>query len=127
MNPEIKAQWTTRLRSGEDEQGTGALNKDGKLCCLGVLCELAVKAGIVRAVLDSGDGCTRYGSEDEQSGIHAGAEKLTLPESVQDWAGLDSENPEVGPYGGDGEMAAAYLNDNDVTFAQLADLIDYSL
>ena len=52
MNPQIKAQWVADLRSGQYEQGNGYLNADGKLCCLGVLCEQAVKAGVpITAVL----------------------------------------------------------------------------
>jgi len=49
MVPEIKAQWVAALRSGEYVKGRNHLQKDGKFCCLGVLCELAVKAGIVTA------------------------------------------------------------------------------
>ena len=40
MNPEIKAKWIEALRSGKYEQGQGKLNKNGKFCCLGVLCEV---------------------------------------------------------------------------------------
>jgi len=37
-NPEVKAAWVTKLRSGEIKQATGALERpDGSMCCLGVL------------------------------------------------------------------------------------------
>jgi len=50
MNPEVKAQWIEALESGEYTQGRGALTKVGpdgsrSHCCLGVLTDLAVKAG----------------------------------------------------------------------------------
>lgn len=32
--------WTTALRSGDYAQGTGALQKQGKFCCLGVICDV---------------------------------------------------------------------------------------
>lgn len=41
MNPELKAKWVAALRSGKYEQGHEYLNKDGKFCCLGVLCDVA--------------------------------------------------------------------------------------
>jgi hypothetical protein len=37
MTPELKAKWIEALRSGEYEQGDGALFSNGKYCCLGVL------------------------------------------------------------------------------------------
>jgi hypothetical protein len=46
MNSEIKKAWVEALRSGEYEQGFGALNITGKYCCLGVLCDLAAKRGM---------------------------------------------------------------------------------
>ena len=38
MDPEIKRQWVEALRSGKYEQGRLFLERDGKFCCLGVLC-----------------------------------------------------------------------------------------
>lgn len=40
MKQEVKDRWTTALRSGQYEQGQGQLKKDGKFCCLGVLCDV---------------------------------------------------------------------------------------
>ena len=50
MNKEVKQQWVAALRSGEYKQGKNALRRqyegeDAEFCCLGVLCDLAVKAG----------------------------------------------------------------------------------
>jgi hypothetical protein len=41
MDADLKAKWVEALRSGEYEQGSLYLRKEGKHCCLGVLCELA--------------------------------------------------------------------------------------
>lgn len=49
MDPELKAKWVEALRSGNYQQGRYSLKKDGKYCCLGVLCEVA-------GVTASGDG-----------------------------------------------------------------------
>lgn len=40
MDAALKATWVEALRSGEYEQGELYLRKDGRHCCLGVLCEL---------------------------------------------------------------------------------------
>lgn len=47
MNKEIKELWVQALRSGEYVQGTGFLNKDGRFCCLGVLCEVLDKSKLM--------------------------------------------------------------------------------
>jgi len=40
LYPEVKQKWLKALRSGRYEQANGALEEDGKNCCLGVLaCE----------------------------------------------------------------------------------------
>lgn len=122
MNPGIKAQWTAALRSGEFEQGKGALNRYGKLCCLGVLCELAVKAEVIEA------------ERHEHYVIYDGQADVP-PVPVRAWAGL----PVGGPHGGnplvtvnDGEVSLAELNDGENgydqhSFAQIADIIDAQL
>ena len=96
MNPEIKAQWCADLRSGEYKQGRGVLHYIGidgaqdTYCCLGVLMEQAVRAGIIKRnqsgayyalVLDE-DGETR-------------TENSLLMREVVEWAGLSDSNPSV--------------------------------
>jgi hypothetical protein len=116
MNESIKAQWVAALRSGEYEQGQAYLQKDGKFCCLGVLCDLAVKAGVI--TVTGGDvTAAEYGPD---------AETLTLPDKVMDWAGTGDSNPEVLYYGGRYDTLAS-LNDNDVPFGTIADLIEDQL
>jgi hypothetical protein len=45
MNKEIADKWIEALRSGEYEQGIASLQSGGRFCCLGVLCDLAIKEG----------------------------------------------------------------------------------
>lgn len=37
--PEVREAWLENLRSGEIKQGPDHLNRNGQMCCLGVLCE----------------------------------------------------------------------------------------
>lgn len=41
MNAELKAKWIEALRSGAYRQGIASFERDGKYCCLGVLCVVA--------------------------------------------------------------------------------------
>jgi hypothetical protein len=127
VNPEIKAEWVAALRSGDYIQGKGQLcaeDHEGKMrhCCLGVLSELAVKAGVAERtrlmrdlpIVDF-DGVTGF-----------------LPKSVQEWAELDSESPSVaGPFKGvltsAGAVSLAGLNDAGVPFEKIAELIEAHL
>jgi hypothetical protein len=92
MNKRIKAKWVKALRSGKYKKGVGQLAKvitvpikgdewyetevvGEKFCCLGVLCDL-------------------YDKEKKQErswDIYRGS----LPLEVQQWAGLDSDDPKV--------------------------------
>lgn len=88
VNRENMALWISALRSGRFKQGRGALKvvQDGvaEHCCLGVLCELAVEAG-VKVDVKGPFGPEGYVLFDESSG--------TLPNSVRLWAGLGSVDP----------------------------------
>ena len=135
MNPEVKQQWLTGLRSGEFKQCKNRLNQgDEGMCCLGVLSEEGAKAGIA---------VKRPISFSSWPGFEYDSEGATLPWSVQKWAGLTAHinppNPEV-PTPDDarlrneegesmfGEMVTlAELNDAGFTFAEIADLIEQHL
>lgn len=92
MNPEVKTQWLEALRSGEFQQGTGALCEGGKYCCLGVLSELAVRAGVVRGY----DGGTQDGAPRRAYGLDEDGADLDYPSwEVVRWAGLASRTPKV--------------------------------
>lgn len=101
MNPEIKAKWLEDLRSGNFRKGTNKLHKirkdaDGnevhEFCCLGVLCEQAVAAGIVeRRKVDGFPRTYRYFDPNRPTD----ASEVYPPAIVQEWAGLTSDNPKV--------------------------------
>jgi hypothetical protein len=91
-------EWVQALRSGKYAQGWYQLKRDDdRFCCLGVACELAMKAGVIK----------RY---EPSNGA--------LPRSVRLWLGLKHEN---GDYG-----TASLANDNDhgKSFGDIADIIE---
>lgn len=119
MNKEIAMKWADELESGRWKQGKGALNTaDKRHCCLGVLCEMAVAAGVrvkkrkaTKAQLESDSLAGDYRS-------YAGA-LSTPPASVVRWAGMnDSDgNPFIN------DEAIAEHNDQGASFKKLAKLI----
>ena len=120
MNQEVKTLWTGALRSGEFTQGKNYLDADGKQCCLGVLCILAVRAGVDVSVRTGLSGIVYYDDEAE-----------FLPQSVMDWAGLGHWNPDVTFTENEHQSVEGlgYVNDEveDGTFERIADLIDAQL
>jgi hypothetical protein len=142
MNQEIKTKWTAALRSGEYKQAHFALNVDGGMCCLGVLCDLYRKEHP-----DGPDWEFRVAPahpsmmkqvQGKELGFFDGEENCA-PQSVQGWAGLEDGNPQLGrlerPEHPDiqdelkycGVVSAASLNDSGLTFPQMADMIDHFL
>lgn len=76
MHPEVRDLWADALESGEYKQGHGALrDNEDRFCCLGVLCDLAVKAGVIPEP-------SQY-----HSGYTYGIDSALLPREVQQWAG----------------------------------------
>jgi hypothetical protein len=111
MDASIKAEWISDLISGEFEQTGGVLKgREGGYCCLGVLCEQAVRKGVIPPAHVDRMGWHLYGDESRSD---------VLPIEVQRWAGLESN---TGLYGEEGSLAF----DNDVrgyTFPQIAEVI----
>lgn len=115
MNPEVRDLWADALESGEFRQGNGKLtvvvDDVPRHCCLGVLCELAARRGVVSRATRNGrvsyDGAVNY-----------------LPEVVVRWAGLWETNP--GPLNVDGvssDRRLSHMNDEGSTFAAIARVI----
>lgn len=140
MNAKVKAQWLNALRSGEYQQTQGSLERleplepDGEydgsdqwqntgapvgFCCLGVLCHLAYKAGIV----DRDDSVPSLGATYTSTSGRADGSNAILPQSVVDWSGLPDVNPNADgdPING---LSLASLNDRGSTFAEIADVIE---
>lgn len=117
MKPEIKAQWVQALRSGDYKQGQGRLvrrgyayERDGQVthCCLGVLCELAVKAGVTERDVNPVLGIVGYRAPGSSISV-----STYLPETVRQWAEIEASDPVAGTY---------TLSDwNDGTHAAVAD------
>lgn len=104
MDQKIKDRWVEALRSGEYEQGRGALKSGDRFCCLGVLCDLFVK-----------DGLGTWGQDLFGSNGY-------LPPVVVAWAGLRNKSPAVD------SLTLTCLNDTFKTnFTQIADLIEAHL
>lgn len=114
MNPEIKALWLEALRSGEYEQGIGALHsyEDGKdyYCCLGVLCDLAIKAGV-----DVQEESRTPVYAPEKTSFSYDGEEAFLPYSVQQWAGMEDDN--VSFRTEEGELLTAVSMNDDLGFS----------
>lgn len=115
MNEEIKAKWIGALRSGEFEQGTGKLaqiddeNGSVRYCCLGVLCEIARKVGVVNRRVDTG-------------AYHYAEKRHVLPYVVKRWASLPTDNPVIGT-----NRLSDYNDTLRLSFDEIADLIESNL
>lgn len=123
MNQEIKAQWVAALRSGEYEQGQLSLRNGNKYCCLGVLCDIAVKP--LRLDVRKAD-CGLGDCESHRTYRYDGAEAF-LPKSVMDWAGIGDPKgflPEPMLYDGDLLSSLFSLNDSGMPFSEIADIIE---
>lgn len=129
MNPEIKQKWVARLRSGLYPQGKTFLENNGQFCCLGVLCQIAVEAGVIGRIANS-DGLVRFGDLSDPSTINDATSNTVLPYKVSIWADLEGESDpcvkhEPGPRG---QSSLSYLNDTvNADFDQIADAIEQSL
>lgn len=133
MNTTVKALWTAALRSGEYSQAKGYLRSDEGYCCLGVLCEVAVKNGVIpkaERIVRAFDSEPTYIYGDDRA-------HLTLPSEVMEWAGLTEYNPltdmdsEVGRVSDESHPRKAPLSElNDsmgFDFEKIADVIDAQL
>lgn len=135
MKPEIKELWVEALRSGEYEQGRGRLtqwNQDGDemFCCLGVLCDIAIKNGVEVPVTDwcYEDSDWASGIPEDIAGSYIYADEVEfLPEPVMEWAGLaDAQGTYIRIESGETQtLKLTTLNDEiGLSFADIADEIE---
>ena len=132
MKKEIADKWAAELDSGRYVQGRGRLkfvDSDGTVrhCCLGVLCEMAVKDGAVKVAgpfthtidnVETND--YKFFSEVDDDGNpygHIGA----LPDAVRKWAGLKSTLGGVNTSEMGGSLSA--MNDTGRSFHEIAEAI----
>lgn len=118
MNKKIKQKWINALLSGEYKQGNNALHINKQFCCLGVLCDLAEKEGIVTSKLYDHHnkdvetysfGCDEQGNDEWEQ----------LPPVVAKWAGI---NDYIGLYNNE-FPSLAEANDDGCTFEEIANII----
>ncbi len=119
MKRAVKREWTADLRSGDFKQGFAALGyihmQDGEdhYCCWGVLCEQAVRKGIIPPPRKDGV-VFAYGANEERHYI---------PQEVADWAELPNRGGPLSEYGD----LARMNDDHKVPFTGIADKIDREL
>jgi hypothetical protein len=112
----VKEKWLKALRSGDYQQGRGALRKDEAFCCLGVLCDFYGRETgeeWQEGHCDEDDDCRDWEI--------AGGTAL-LPSDVVIWAGLGDENPIVKDH-----SLADWNDSKGASFPVIADLIEESL
>jgi hypothetical protein len=115
MNKDIKDKWVAALESGDYPQGTGCLKSEtGAYCCLGVLTELAVQAGVVK--WHTGKGVYM----DNEVGPSWGY----LNEVVIEWAELsEDEVTQDGDINLGQQRAVDWNDEHKLPFPQIANLI----
>jgi|SRR4051812_9489018 hypothetical protein len=125
-NTAVVTKWVEALESGEYKQTVGALYRTADHegdpaghCCLGVLCDLAVKDGVIDPPVIKFD--------EDRGMIATYAETSTfLPEKVMEWVGLDENNPWVDfeRWGREVSDNLAILNDEEeASFEEIADIL----
>lgn len=114
MNKKVKKMWVDRLKELPPErQGKAHLYQTDtdQMCCLGVLCEIAVEQGVIAP------GKPDFRSYYLEYGLSNNFE--FLPIEVIKWAGLNLQDPQIGKY------TATQYNDNEgKSFVQIANLIN---
>lgn len=121
MNPEIKKQWLEALRSGTYVQGRDRLRTvDNKFCCLGVLSDLAVEAGV-----GQWEGLYFHDDSDDEDG-YKDRSMANLTAGVIAWAGVPGEDPVIDSPSSRYSTAAGQ-NDRGASFEEIADMIEANL
>jgi hypothetical protein len=114
------------LRSGEYRQAMNTLvavddNGDRSFCCLGVMCDVALKNGIEG--VEEFDRTYDVGYRNIGEGADFWIEYSVLPKLVRDWYGFDRTLPMVMVDEDDHELT--YLNDDrGWDFERIADAIE---
>jgi len=115
MKKRIAKKWCEELRSRKYKQGKRRLRQGEKFCCLGVLCDLAVKAGL---------GEWKGGEYRHTAGEHDGVScAVGLVAGVRHWSGVQTYDGAAGN-GAAGYASLARMNDRGVGFPEIADFIE---
>ena len=141
MKRDIAEKWVAALRSGEYRQGVGLLQAPNtkEFCCLGVLCELAIKDGVpVRR--EAADDSVKYVCDPIEDPFDSLSKHLCysatrLVREVVVWAGMNSSHGGNLPedsypdprYDESDEMYLldlVMLNDQGYSFKDIANVIE---
>jgi hypothetical protein len=128
MDQRVKQLWVDELRNGGHEQGTGYLkrqhpgNDTPEYCCLGILCEIAVREGVIAPAVASA-----FEAWVDTIYSYEGGENKLLPRDVQRWAGLEGADVKVELTDDEGPRFLAGINDTGIPFTVIADLIEKQL
>lgn len=98
-----------RLKTTEVPQGKGFLNRNGRYCCLGIACELAIELGLVVEKL----------RDDIRPIFLYDSKGTTLPGSVRNFFGFKNQS---GSYSYKDSLVAD--NDSGKTFKEIAVIIE---
>lgn len=130
----VKALWTDALRSGTFGQYKKKLaDGEGNYCCLGVLSELAVQAGVIPPAVVEHIPPSEDEDGDGYDMVYYDKSFTVLPHSVAEWAFetlsddpwfvSDWENPIVKVDNSGIQTSLAELNDGGHTFEEIAEII----
>lgn len=127
MDPVIKQLWTSALRSGKYKQGKNYLNiinanNEHQYCCLGVLCEIAIKQGMNIETEEDRTSVIFASDNHIRATIKYEGDECTPPPAVQQWAGIGAEGGYIHPTNDDPSLVRD--NDSGKTFDEIADIID---
>ena len=150
MHQDVKKLWVDQLNDLGLKQGKGQLRtEDDNFCCLGVLCHIAEEHGVIpKAVMKFDDEQSEsLAIRDGENYYVYGLERagFSLPREVMEWAGLSDADPHIPMTEDEVEsmLGSAYLsvcwdgdyygpslagmNDEDVPFSKIAEVIDRKL
>src|SRR5258706_12780048 len=124
-NPNV-LEWVEALESGEFQQGNYYLRVGDKYCCLGVVCELMARKGLLTRTLSSGGSYAYSNLAAGEDGFHDTSNRVLVGEASE-WLGLSpyNGNPILKP-GDDHNRPLIAAPANDVTrlsFREIATLI----
>ena len=134
MNPQVKEKWLTALRSGKYKQTRKILRGNEGFCCLGVLCDIYSKETDnpweTRVWTDCNYGYEYVNVDESEASkcdfLYFYGEEEYLPQTVVEWAELKNNNPDVVD-SDDTTISISRLNDNGVSFQEIADIIEKHL
>jgi hypothetical protein len=129
MNPKAKVLWLDALYRKLYAQGRGTLcNIEDKMCCLGVLTDVGIRAGAVDVEWKPlNDLSLRWGIVE---GPLYDVQVSYLAEPVQEWAQLEEDNPIIGERKNCNSWEILYASeandDESLNFREIAYLIEHS-